>query len=109
MCLFCYENVLLASAHLREEDKLTRVEHFEYLQFVGSLYDCSMENVIWLVGDNENRNPTFSRLVDPTFVACHHHIFDLAARDLIDYFHDIISKVHVLMKTSSFKILSAKL
>lgn len=104
-----YESVLLALAPMGEEDSHTADEHYSFLKFVLSVYGKTIENVVALVGDNENTNRAFGRRVGPTFVGCHSHRFNLAVRDVLADHKALIGKVHDLMRRISFQIPSAKL
>lgn len=75
-----YCNFLLAFAPMYEEEKLTSEEHFEFLQFVLSVYASSTENVVASDEDNENTNLAFACRVEPTFAGNHNDRFNLAAR-----------------------------
>lgn len=73
------------------------------------MYDKNIENVVALIGDNVNTKRAFARRVGPDFVGCDSHRFNLAAKDILVSYEDIVEKVHRLMKKMSFQIPAAKL
>lgn len=71
--------------------------HFKYFKFILSVFERSIDNVVALIGDNTNKNYTFSRLIEPAFVSCHSHWFNLAVKDVIKDNKGIIAKGYVQM------------
>lgn len=58
-CVF--DSVLLSIAPMVEEDLLAADDHYEFLHFLLSVYDKTMEKVVALIGDNANTNRAFVR------------------------------------------------
>lgn len=104
-----YKVVLLAVSPMENEDSLSSAEHLDFLKYTLSIYGKSIENVVAMVGDNENTNKAFARLAGCPFIGCASHRFNLAMKDIISEYRDEITKVNDLMKKLSYQIPAAKL
>lgn len=58
-----YENVLLSHAPMGDEETFTAQGHYNFIKFIFSVYDKTMDKMLAIVGDNEN---TKFLLVSPT-------------------------------------------
>lgn len=83
-------------------------ETFEFLNYVISVYDMTMDSVVTIIGGNENTNHAVVCRVGPTFVGYHSHRFHLAARNVINEFNDVTVKEYTIMRKLSFQIPAAK-
>ena len=94
---------------LLNEEKLGSREHFDLIEYVLSLYNKSLENVVALIGDNAETNKCPATQIDKQFIGCASHRLSLAIKDYLARYDTILAKINGLMgKLKSVK-LSAKL
>lgn len=104
-----YDKVLLVMLPAGNETSISANEHFYLISFVSSVFVKQFSNVVALVDDNANKTEAFSHLVDPLFVGCHSHRFNLAVKDFIDNHLELILRVKDFMRQLSYQIPAAKL
>lgn len=85
--------MLLALVPMGDEDILKVEGHFDYLMFVLSVCDRSIDNIVTSLGDIERINLAFARCVRLTFVGYHRHCFSLVVRDMLNDYKDLIEKL----------------
>jgi len=64
---------LLAFQPLLEEDDMSSEGHLEYLKSTLELYNKTLVNVSFLVGDNCNVNKSLSKITDIPMIGCYSH------------------------------------
>lgn len=104
-----FDQFLVALKPLGEEDCFDVDEPFEFLQFVLSVYNKSLENAVALLGDNANTNHVFARRIGPIFLRCHTHRYNLAMKDIIGGYSETIDCVCNPMSKLSNHITSVEL
>jgi len=63
------------------------------------LYGKSLENVIFLVGDNAPVNPAIGNLMGVNFIGCASHRFNLACKKYLELYGESLEKINQLMGT----------
>lgn len=103
-----YKSVPLALVLMGDDDTLSADEHFEFLKFVLSIYERSMDSVVALVSETEDANCAFSRRVGPTLVGFHGQCFNFALQNILCNWDSSLSQLHDLMQRLSHHICAAK-
>lgn len=104
-----YNSILLAFSPLENEESLNADEHIKFLDITLDKYQKSWENVACLIGDNCSTNRSIARKMKKSFVGCASHRFNLAVKDYLKTYENILSKVNELMKKLKKLVPSAKL
>ena len=100
---------LLAFSSLIDESSYTADSHIAFLEFVFNVYDKSIQNVKFLVCDNENLNKSISRKLNIPMIGCASYRLNLAVKAaLIDAQQEMDLVMKLMKKLSSLKQ-SAKL
>ena len=95
---------LLAFSPLIDESSYTADSHIEFLEFVLKVYDKSIQNVKFLVCDNENLNKSISRKLNIPMIGCESHRLNLAVKAaLIDAQQEMDLVMELMKKLSSLK------
>ena len=100
---------LLAFSLLIDESSYTADSHIAFLEFVLNVYDKSIQNVKFLVCDNENLNKSISRKLNIPMIGCASHRLNLAVKAALIDAQQEMDLVMKLMKKLSFLKQSAKL
>ena len=95
---------LLAFSPLIDESSYTTDSHIAFLEFVLNVYDKSIQNVKFLVCDNENLNKSISRKLNVPMIGCASHRLNLAVKAALIDAQEEMDLVMKLMK----KFLSLK-
>lgn len=66
------------------EDKLNADTRLEYIVYTLSLYNKTLSNVAWLIGDNTNTNSAIENMADLPFIGCASHGFNLATKEIMN-------------------------
>lgn len=104
-----FEEVLLGLSPMENEESQDANEHYDFVKFVLSVFGKTMDNVVALIGDNTSTNKAFARCLGPFFVGCHSHRYNLAMKDILEEYEEVIEKVQAIMKKLSYQIPAAKL
>ncbi len=104
-----YSKVLLSFSPMGEGDELTAEMHHTFVSDVLHSYGKSWSNVAALVGDNCSTNKLFAKKADCKLIGCASHRFNLAVKDIMSPYEDLLAKVNSLMKKLRNIIPSAKL
>ena len=104
-----YAKVLLTIAPLGEGVSFTAKDHYDFVTYVLNVYHKTWENVVCLVGDNCNTNKALATIAKRPLVGCASHRFNLAVKDVLKDYHDVLSKINSIMKKLKNLIPSAKL
>lgn len=80
-----------------DKDSLMAKGRYESLNFILSVYEKSIGNVVALIGDIKNTNGAIARQVGPFFVGCHLHHPNHAVNDIHANFDTILDNVHHVM------------
>lgn len=65
------------------EDSLNAKERYEFLEWVHSVFENSMNNVVAVIRDKFLTNRAMSRCIVSKFVGCRSHQFNLGVKDMI--------------------------
>jgi hypothetical protein len=106
---FGFKKVLLTFAPMGDGDELTAEAHHQFLSDVLQSYGKEWKNVVALIGDNCSTNRAFARRACCNLIGCASHRFNLAVKDIIDPYQNLITKVNSVMKKMKNIIPSAKL
>ena len=92
-----------------DETKLNADEHVKFTEIVLSSYGKWWNNIAALIGDNCNTNRSMSKKAMVNFIGCASHRFDLAVKDIMVEYDDLVSTVNAIMKKLKNLVPSAKL
>lgn len=104
-----YRNVLLAMSPLENEDTQSTDEHYNFIEFVLSVFGKCWNNVVALCGDNCATNKALSRKAGCGFVGCGSHRFNLAVKDMLECHADLLSNIRGLMQKLRTPTIAARL
>ncbi len=79
-----YSKCLLAFSLFEEEDRQDAENHQEFVKFVLSVYNKSLENSVVLIGDNCSTNRRLANDVGISFIGCASHKFNLAVEIILN-------------------------
>lgn len=72
-----YQEVLLGFSPMRDELYERGDEHYDFFEFVLSVFGEYKSIEVALIGHNSKANRAFGRLFERVIVGCHSHHFDL--------------------------------
>ncbi len=104
-----YDKLLLVFSQFDVETSQDSDNHLEFVTFVLSVFQKSLENVVVFVGENSSTNKALSKKSSIEFVGCPSHRFNLAMKEIIRINEVVIDKVQSLMKKLSYPFPAAKL
>lgn len=97
-----YDSLLLALARTGDEGSLNADDHFDFVRFVLSVFAKFLDNVDALIGDYCSTSKAFARRLEPHFVRCYKHRYNLAKKNLIQVSSLTVSIVRELMCKLSY-------
>ena len=69
-----------------------------------NIYNKKVDSVMAVIGDNENLNKAFSKLLKVPFIGCANHRLNLAVNKFLTQYESLLYKIQMLMvKLSSLK------
>ena len=86
---------------LMDETDLGSEMHADYIKQTLSLFGKSLENVIFVVGDNATVNQKLARILEKPLIGYASHRFNLAVSKVLQPQEPILKKVNELMKKLS--------
>jgi hypothetical protein len=89
---------LLALAPLIDEENLGAESHKSFIEATLAIFNKSVENVLFLVGDNAATNKSLADLLHVPLVGCNSHRFNLGCKLYLSENEDLLEKIHVLMR-----------
>lgn len=104
-----YDKILLGFSPFESEESQDSESHVNFINYVLSVFDKSVANVVAMTGDNCNTNKKMAKLLNCKFVGCHSHRFNLSVQKLAEPDSNLISTVRKLMQKLSTPIPAAKL
>jgi hypothetical protein len=91
------ENPLLGFSPLLDETSLTAACHADYIVSILQQYDCSLDRLQFLVGDNCSTNKLLSTILNVEMIGCASHRLNLACKKVLKSQKVTIDKIHNLM------------
>ncbi|KAG7354964.1 hypothetical protein IV203_004320 [Nitzschia inconspicua] len=104
-----YLKVLLSMSPMGDGDNLTAQEHHAFITDILGVYRKTWANVVCLIGDNCSTNKATATAASLPLVGCASHRFNLAVKDILKDYADLITCVCRLMKKLKNIIPAAKL
>ena len=104
-----YTLAVLGFSPLEDEASQSAKHHYEYIEFVLSLFERSFDNVVAVIGDNCTCNKSLANLIGCPLLGCSSHRFNLCVMDFIRESSNVIEKVNGLMRKLRYPIAAAKL
>lgn len=104
-----FKKLLLAFSPFEDETSQNSDQHIQFCNFVLTLYNKTLDNVVALIGDNCSTNKAFARKADRKFVGCYSHRFNLAVKDVLNESKDELEKVRKIMIKLRTPIAAGKL
>lgn len=92
-----------------EAYRLDAQAHMEYIRSTLCLYNRTLEDLLFMVGDNCSTNKLLSRLCGCPFIGCASHRLNLAAKSFLAPYELLLKKIQGLMSKLSTPKQSAKL
>ena len=92
-----YDSALLAFSPLFSETRFTANDHYQFLEWVLSVYGKTMSDVIAIIGDNAEVNKALSNLCEKPLIGCASHRFNLAVSLFLKEHTEIIAKISDIM------------
>ena len=92
-----YDSALLAFSPLFSETSFTANDHYQFLEWVLSVYGKTMSDVIAIIGDNAEVNKALSNLCEKPLIGCASHRFNLAVSLFLKEHTEIIAKISDIM------------
>ena len=90
------KKVMLAMDTLLDETNQNAANHVEFLVDVLQSYNKSLENVLFICGDNCNTNKNIADRLHVPLIGCRSHIFNLAVNHFLSTFKDLVDKIDKL-------------
>lgn len=90
-------------APLQDETTPGADEYINFLNFLSSVHGKTMENVVAIIGDNCNVNQSISNKLSIPLIGCSSHRFQLAIKDFLQDYGQLLMQVHnpmVKLRTS---------
>ena len=75
-----FESALLAFSPMLSETDFSAVEHKKFIEFVLSLFDKTIENVVAITGDNCEMNKRLATILGLPLIGCAYYRFNLAVK-----------------------------
>lgn len=85
------------SRPFENEECLDSASHKDFLEFVLSIFNKSLENVVCPIGENCATNKAVADLLQTPIVGCYSHRFNLAVGDILGDYDDVIESVYRIM------------
>ena len=104
-----YSKVLLTISPLGDGTSYTSQDHYDFITYSLSVYGKTWDNIVCLIGDNCNTNKALATQARRPLVGCASHRFNLAVKDQLKDYADILSNINTLMKKLKNLIPAAKL
>lgn len=109
-----YQNTLLTLSPLNEEDSLGASSHFEFIQYILSVYRKSICNLLSITADNCSINLAIAKLAQQLnphfyFVGCSIHLFNHYVQYISTEYQQLLSKILSVMQKLNNLIPGAKL
>ena len=101
-----YDSALLAFSPLFSETSFTANDHYQFLEWVLSVYGKTMSDVIAIIGDNAEVNKALSNSCEKPLIGCASHRFNLAVSLFLKEHTEIIAKISDIMiklRTSKYR------
>ncbi|XP_036367828.1 uncharacterized protein LOC118767407 [Octopus sinensis] len=100
-----YCTVLLAFSPMVSETSITASDYVEFIEYVLSVYNKNLENVVAITGDNTEVNKSIANLCRIPLIGCAFHKFNLAVSAYLDKQEVLLNKINTLMgKLKSLKL-----
>lgn len=92
-----YEKFLLAFSPMGTEMEFTAIEHYNFIEYVLSVYKKTLENVVAIIADNCDTNKALANLCLVPMIGCASHRYNLAVKDVLVEHSDLIDKINTIM------------
>lgn len=92
-----FTKFLLRFSTFGNEKFLDSASRIDFLEFVLSIFNKSLENVMRLIGDNCATNKAVADLLQTQLVGCYSHRFHLAVEEILGDYDDVIESVYRIM------------
>lgn len=107
------KKVLIGFSPLDKEESMDAKNHAQFIDFVLSVLNATLHNVVAITGDNAAVNLKSANLLNEKvntcfFIGFASHRFNLAVQDLMMPYKEVMDKLHKLMKKLTNLILVAK-
>ncbi|CAI9724206.1 XP_036367828.1uncharacterized protein LOC118767407 [Octopus vulgaris] len=100
-----YCTVLLAFSPMVSEKSITTSYYVEFIEYVLSVYNKNLENVVAITGDNTEVNKSIANLCRVSLIGCASHKFNLAVSTYLEKQELLLDKINMLMgKLKSLKL-----
>ena len=98
-------SVMLAFAPLIDETTMSADSHIDLILFALSVYKKSINNIQFMVADNENLNKAVADKLGVPLIGCASHIFNLAVKNCVSVgqLHEIDNVNKIMVKLSGLK------
>ena len=90
------ENYLLSFSTLPDKTNQNALNYIEFIKNTLRIYNKSLNNVLFLVGDNCSTNLSVANKVQKPFIGCASHRLNLAVNLIIEEEKNLITKVDFL-------------
>lgn len=85
-----YEKILIGMSPIENEDCFNAGEHYDYMEYALDVHGKNYINVAAIIGDKTSTDKAFARRAGPIFVGCHSHKFNLAVKDILCDYTDVV-------------------
>ena len=92
-----HDSALLSFSPLFPETSFTANDHYQFLEWLLSVYGKTMSDVIAIIGDNAEVNKALFNLCEKPFIGCASHRFNLAVSLFLRDHAEIINKISDIM------------
>ena len=92
------KQVLLAMSPLLDEEQMDAATHSDFIKATLEIFGKTVENLQFLIGDNENTNEAVADLLRVPFIGGASHRMNLAVNDYLNPFEPLLEKIHGLKK-----------
>ena len=98
-------SVMLAFAPLIDETTMTADSHIDFILFALSVYKKSINNIQFMVADNENLNKAVADKLGVPLIGCASHRLNLAVKNcvIVGQLHEIDNVNKIMVKLSGLK------
>ena len=99
-----YHTALLGFSPMMSETFFTGADHVELIQYILSVFNKSLANVVAIIGDNAELNKSTANLCGISLIGCVSHKVQLAVSRYLGRNECLLNKINTLMgKLKSFK------
>ena len=98
-CESVVETPLLAQSPPFDQENYDALSHKSLILDVLQLFGKTLENVLFLVGDNAPVNPAIAHLMGIPFIGCASHRLNLAGKKYLEQYEESLDSIDQLMGT----------